>query len=1086
MEYSKRVDLSSIAPKVSQQTGGVSSQLARPSHPYEDEPEPSSLGGSKGTLADITNRPWKVESRVPDRGRQGEAERKGGKRADRAAGDHKGFEVIDMINSDFKKLCEPVQGSESEGRTAREMRGIEDKLSKMLNSLEKREDSEVDEEYERFMQYLQVEKQQSQVPLWTGKQAAQPEANLDEHEFNDLLDQVDNILMRSSFSESKFKNIIFETDQMLKISKGNLAGDDNRMDSKGDWRLSQNGKRFSIENMTGTNNDSIHEFNYQSERLNHAKEAKDELQRHAKSTSNNRHFETFGGRDLRVQNELKKSNSKEAKENSWKKRDLKDIKKPLLKPENSFAKENDESRKSRRESDHQLNREEREAESSPDRVLPPLLPELDPEKPHLRLKGAKEVVIGLDPSLCPGQPQEAPLSPGQPSKPQPGPSWEAASSLRPVSHPAPCSQRTGGDRGEASTGHQLPLSKDAGRSLNAEQGTQAWGVSKEAQMGREGGGRTGAERGARDAHLSPQRQVTVAGEGKSADRDEEMVGHRVELKLNELRSKLGFLTQRKPGSSGVFVRLIQDTLKDFQQGELHKQCHEKHPKVSEQVDRIQSKIQELSKIFITGHLLNDQRIQEVIMDTLSDDLKALNASIHKILGTLTTAKKESPKPAKSHQWEESKPKPVGRGAAPEDDLNICVKRSEDQPLKNEPRNVSAKLEFDKEIDRSKRGGLEADGVGPGRNGGERRRNGLGEERGLAGLTGDNEYAQGGRGIGRHLTNGIANKQQNDDYKEPELLLTQKLGCRVYSMTTVDRFLVCGFEDGSLSVFTVSRTEGLCLERSKKMHSRPITCIVASPRFSKRVLLCTAYGAASEATIVIWDFINLKPLKELCGHTGIISTMEYISPNYLISASFDRKVIIWDLNECEAALSLEIHSSPILSSYFDQETQCLYTGALDSTIVVSGLVIESGEVVDCKILKTISGTGPVLYLNSYMGDKLISFQNSKIVIYDSRGLLFRDLKTNTLPNTLEMINDDKGIFVDINGKPFLLNIAQYINSKRPIELQTSDRSSVEKSSILMGLRLNGAYCRAQVFADPTGQLVVSVNEKTDTVFFSKFR
>ena len=119
--------------------------------------------------------------------------------------------------------------------------------------------------------------------------------------------------MRTSFSESKFKNVIFETDQMLKNSKGNLACEDNRNDSKTDWRLSQNGKRFSIENLTGTHNDSIHEFNYQSERLKQGKEMKDELQRHTKSTTNNPHFETFGGRELKIQNELKRSNSKDLK-----------------------------------------------------------------------------------------------------------------------------------------------------------------------------------------------------------------------------------------------------------------------------------------------------------------------------------------------------------------------------------------------------------------------------------------------------------------------------------------------------------------------------------------------------------------------------------------------------------------------------------------------------------------------------------------------------------------------------------------------------------------------------------------------------
>lgn len=122
-------------------------------------------------------------------------------------------------------------------------------------------------------------------------------------------------------------------------------------------------------------------------------------------------------------------------------------------------------------------------------------------------------------------------------------------------------------------------------------------------------------------------------------------------------------------------------------------------------------------------------------------------------------------------------------------------------------------------------------------------------------------------------------------------------------------------------------------------------------------------------------------------------------------------------------------------------------------------MEEGELTDCKILRTIQGSGPILYLSNYMQDILISFQNSKIVLYDSRGVLFRELRTNTLPNTLESISEDRAIFVDIHGKPHSFNLTDYINSKKPLEFPLVDRTALEKSSILMGMRLNGAYCKS---------------------------
>jgi hypothetical protein len=77
--------------------------------------------------------------------------------------------------------------------------------------------------------------------------------------------------------------------------------------------------------------------------------------------------------------------------------------------------------------------------------------------------------------------------------------------------------------------------------------------------------------------------------------------------------------------------------------------------------------------------------------------------------------------------------------------------------------------------------------------------------------------------------------------------------------------------------------------------------------------------------------------------------------------------------------------------------------LDSTIIVSGLEYSDGELVDCKILRKITASGPVLGLNTLNTEKLMSFENSKMRVYDSRGVLYRDIDTKCLPKTHQMIN-----------------------------------------------------------------------------------
>jgi WD40 repeat protein len=166
--------------------------------------------------------------------------------------------------------------------------------------------------------------------------------------------------------------------------------------------------------------------------------------------------------------------------------------------------------------------------------------------------------------------------------------------------------------------------------------------------------------------------------------------------------------------------------------------------------------------------------------------------------------------------------------------------------------------------------------------------------------------------------------------------------------------------------------------------------------------------------VIFNYPDLVPIKELLGHKGTISNLQMVSHQYLVSTGLDNTIICWDLNDYRGVLSMDIHRSPILSLCYDEESECIFTGSLDSTIIVSGLEFNDGELVDCKVLRKINVSGPVLNLSSVGAEKLISFENSKLRIYDSRGVLYRDVDTKCLPKTHQMINPDKGLIVDVSG------------------------------------------------------------------------
>lgn len=271
------------------------------------------------------------------------------------------------------------------------------------------------------------------------------------------------------------------------------------------------------------------------------------------------------------------------------------------------------------------------------------------------------------------------------------------------------------------------------------------------------------------------------------------------------------------------------------------------------------------------------------------------------------------------------------------------------------------------------------------------------------------------------------------------------------------------------------------------HPSPVTYIQSSLGDSRGQLqIFTAYSNLS-FSIVKWNYPEFLPEQELLGHNDKISCMLSIPCNYLLSFSFDHSMIIWDLDEMKATFSIKSHKSPILAACYDQHTSTIFSGALDNQIIVAGLEYSRSEIVDYRVKRVVKGTGPVLSIGNLGYDRLISFENASLRIYDYRGILYKEIKINCLPAGFLMLEEDLGAIMDAEGIPRSFSVTGCLNlgEKRfGAGERIAGGSSLERASGLMALRMNGAFPVAQLLEERPYRIIASVNEKSDSLLINK--
>jgi WD40 repeat protein len=197
-----------------------------------------------------------------------------------------------------------------------------------------------------------------------------------------------------------------------------------------------------------------------------------------------------------------------------------------------------------------------------------------------------------------------------------------------------------------------------------------------------------------------------------------------------------------------------------------------------------------------------------------------------------------------------------------------------------------------------------------------------------------------------------------------------------------------FEDGGVSIFNLESalanpsgpTNELKLVCSGRKYCEAITSIGTSLALNSytgqwKEKLITAY-LNDKYSLVVWQLDNLKPIKELLGHTNIVSSIITLRDSIIASTSLDSKIIFWDVEKNSVYLSIEGHKSGILCSAYNQEKEILYTGGLDGTICAWGLTIERDSLGCVPLLKinSINSINSVIVLPM---DRILCLENSSV-------------------------------------------------------------------------------------------------------------
>jgi WD40 repeat protein len=169
--------------------------------------------------------------------------------------------------------------------------------------------------------------------------------------------------------------------------------------------------------------------------------------------------------------------------------------------------------------------------------------------------------------------------------------------------------------------------------------------------------------------------------------------------------------------------------------------------------------------------------------------------------------------------------------------------------------------------------------------------------------------------------GILRKISLDDPQKVEIVIRGIDRLSSMALTEDELRLICGFQDGAVKIYDLKDREE---EWSYLGHSGNINDIAILPNQTKFI-------TASDDQTKIWDYISKKMVLQLSDHAYIRNIAITPDGNYAISASWDKTLKMWKLDNGEIHHILKGHTDFVECVAITQDGHWAYSGGWDQII-----------------------------------------------------------------------------------------------------------------------------------------------------------
>lgn len=141
----------------------------------------------------------------------------------------------------------------------------------------------------------------------------------------------------------------------------------------------------------------------------------------------------------------------------------------------------------------------------------------------------------------------------------------------------------------------------------------------------------------------------------------------------------------------------------------------------------------------------------------------------------------------------------------------------------------------------------------------------------------------------------------------------------------------GHEDGSIRIWHLNESESRLIFRG---HKSAVTALSFSPDGSRLA------SGSRDTDIVLWDFASETGLFRLRGHNNLISNIEFLNENYLVSSSKDSLIKLWDL-QAQHCIETEVtHRAEITGFIFTPDMKFMLTVGADNFIRIFSIDLDA--------------------------------------------------------------------------------------------------------------------------------------------------